>query len=246
MPLLVALLDAVLLAHEDYHLPPASRSDVLERWTWFGASDPWELAPEELHKSGTAPGGINFYTMQTMCHALRSADEYQMSRRCLLAIPTHVSRLPKYCRGERAGDGWRLQLLVELWNWNLEFFYRLIGEARGELGLVATIGTGLRRDDWPLLAVGLLWCLLETGLAMGWSGTGRLFPILMWNINDDFSATGDQNKSCCDQQIWYVWKEYEYWWINEKGLIFDLCIQRCIELLNFCGSLARPVALLCL
>jgi len=57
--------------------------------------------------------------------------------------------------------------LVELWNWNLEFFYRLIGEARGELGLVATIGTGLRRDDWPLLAVGILWCLLETGLAMG-------------------------------------------------------------------------------
>jgi len=39
------------------------------------------------------------------------------------------------------------------WNWNLEFFYRLIGEARGELGLVATIGTGLRRDDWPFLAV---------------------------------------------------------------------------------------------
>jgi len=36
---------------------------------------------------------------------IRSADEYQMSRRCLLAIPTHVSRLPKHCRGERSGDG---------------------------------------------------------------------------------------------------------------------------------------------
>ena len=40
-------------------------------------------------------------------------------------------------------------------------------------------------------------------------------------LNDEFSATGDQNKWCCDQQIWHTYDEYEDETKEEVHIIYD-------------------------